>query len=749
MKNLLLICSLVLGTGLFAQTPNNCGNYTSTGSSSASGYADPNAGCGALVPGTITGGTAAWTGSSCSGTVVSTVTGPPVTCLTVSYGAVNTNDFGTLSTNTGGALTITCVNCGVAGNVIGPYNCGTGPYGNCLVTVCSTIPFSSLTLLNTGCTSGWVINCATTTSCIAPDINPIANIGACTSFTLPAITGTNLSGNEAYYSGPGGTGTQYNPGDVISTSMTMYIYDVTTLPCQDEETFTITLDTQNPIITPPANLTANCSITEQPAYASYAAFTGAGGTASDDTNLNTGSFTLLTEVSDGNSCPEIVTRTYEIEDACGNASTCQQTITINDLVNPTASNPATINVSCLSNVPAPNPNVVIDEADNCSTPVVAFVSESSNGNTCNNETITRIYSVTDACGNSINVSHNIVIDAFIPQVGAGFDQIICDGQTTTVTASNPDGAVISWDNGVTDGMPFAPPVGINTYTVTADICSGACTNTDQVTVEVGALPVIAFQGDDLQGCVSHTVNFTNQSTEQFDCTWDFGDGTQVTNCGPVTHTYSTTGMFDVGLTITSALGCTSAMTYNSYIEVVQLPQASFATSTNAVTVDDTEIQFTNSSYNSVSWYWTFGDSTAGSNLEDVSHIFPDHGAGTYEVTLIAYNSIGCADTVSHEVIVQDIILFYVPNVFTPDGDEYNETFQPVFTLGFDPYDYHLTIFNRYGEIIFESYNALTGWNGHYGGGGLVDDGVYIWQIDFKETKSDKKFTERGHVTVLK
>ncbi|MBK9591161.1 MAG: hypothetical protein IPO32_06555 [Crocinitomicaceae bacterium] len=67
-----------------AQTPNNCGNYTTTGSSSASGYADPNAACGALVPGTITGGTAAWSGTGCGGTVVSTVVGPPVTCLTVS-----------------------------------------------------------------------------------------------------------------------------------------------------------------------------------------------------------------------------------------------------------------------------------------------------------------------------------------------------------------------------------------------------------------------------------------------------------------------------------------------------------------------------------------------------------------------------------------------------------------------------------------------------------------------------------------
>jgi gliding motility-associated-like protein len=748
-KILSLIVCLTGFTLAHGQTPNNCGNYTSTGSSSASGYADPNAACGALVPGTFTGGTAAWSGTSCSGQVISTVTGPAVSCLTVSYGAVNTNDFATMSTNTGGTLTITTINCGVSGNVIGPYNCGTGPYGNCLVTVCSTIPFTDLILTNTGCTSGWVINCATTTSCIAPNITSLADVGACTSYTLPAINGTNLSGGEAYFSAPGGTGTQFNPGDVITTSMTMYIYDVSTSPCFDEDTFNITLDTQNPVINPPPNLMANCSITEQPPYVDLTAFQNAGGSASDDTNLDIPTFTLISEVSDGNSCPEIVTRTYEISDLCGNSSTTTQTITINDLINPTASNPITLNVSCVSDVPTPDILVVTDEADNCSVPVVTWVSDASNNSTCNNETITRIYSVTDVCGNSINVTQSIIIDAFIPQVGAGLDQLICDGDLSTLVASNPDGALISWNNGVTDGIPFAPAVGLNTYIVTADICSGACINSDQMTVEVGAIPSVSFQGDNLLGCVTHEVNFTNTSTEQFDCTWDFGDNIQSANCGSVTHSYTQTGIFDVQLTVTSNLGCTASATYASYIEVVNLPVANFSTSANVVAVDDTEIAFTNGSTNSISWLWTFGDSTASSTIEDPSHIFPNQGNGTYQVMLIAYNSIGCADTTYSEVIVQDVILYFVPNIFTPDGDEFNETFQPVFTLGFDPYDFHLTIFDRWGEIMFESYNAISGWDGHYGDGGLVEDGVYIWQIEFKETKSDKKYTEHGHVTVLK
>ena len=91
----------------------------------------------------------------------------------------------------------------------------------------------------------------------------------------------------------------------------------------------------------------------------------------------------------------------------------------------------------------------------------------------------------------------------------------------------------------------------------------------------------------------------------------------------------------------------------------------------------------------------------------------------------------------------------MPNVFTPDGDQFNETFQPIFTSGYDPYDYHLMIFNRWGELLFESYNSKVGWDGTYGGGDLVEDGVYVWVIEFKENMSDKHYTVRGHVSVLK
>ena len=96
---------------------------------------------------------------------------------------------------------------------------------------------------------------------------------------------------------------------------------------------------------------------------------------------------------------------------------------------PTASNPAPVTVECIGDVPAPDITVVTDEADNCTAnPIVAFVSDVSDGNTCP-EIITRTYSVTDDCGNSINVTQIITIgDDIDPLISCpgNINSIACD-----------------------------------------------------------------------------------------------------------------------------------------------------------------------------------------------------------------------------------------------------------------------------------------------------------------------------------
>jgi gliding motility-associated-like protein len=98
--------------------------------------------------------------------------------------------------------------------------------------------------------------------------------------------------------------------------------------------------------------------------------------------------------------------------------------------------------------------------------------------------------------------------------------------------------------------------------------------------------------------------------------------------------------------------------------------------------------------------------------------------------------------------MREELIFYVPNTFTPDNNGMNEVFLPIFTSGFDPYDYNLLIFNRWGEIVFESYNHQVGWDGTYRGR-LVQDGTYVWKIEFKTKYTDERKVHTGHVNVLK
>lgn len=96
---------------------------------------------------------------------------------------------------------------------------------------------------------------------------------------------------------------------------------------------------------------------------------------------------------------------------------------------------------------------------------------------------------------------------------------------------------------------------------------------------------------------------------------------------------------------------------------------------------------------------------------------------------------------------QDDITIYAPNVFTPDGKLNNNTWK-VYTHGINIYRYHLTVYNRNGEIVWESYDPGASWDGTYGGYNLVPCDVYVWRLVTRSPLSDKMYLFKGFVTVL-
>ncbi|MCR9173626.1 MAG: T9SS type A sorting domain-containing protein, partial [bacterium] len=190
--------------------------------------------------------------------------------------------------------------------------------------------------------------------------------------------------------------------------------------------------------------------------------------------------------SNGSGCSDTITRTYNVADEAGNNIDVVQIIIVNDTTPPTASNPVTLNVVCLADVPstAGAEVWVTDEADNCGTPTVTWLSDvSTNGTGCN-DTITRTFSVTDDCGNSITVEQMIIIDDHVaPEPDAAALSNIketCEATPSAPTATDNCAGVI---NGVPDVTFPITTVGttIVTWTFT-DYCGNSTTQTQEVTI---------------------------------------------------------------------------------------------------------------------------------------------------------------------------------------------------------------------------------------------------------------------------
>jgi gliding motility-associated-like protein len=148
----------------------------------------------------------------------------------------------------------------------------------------------------------------------------------------------------------------------------------------------------------------------------------------------------------------------------------------------------------------------------------------------------------------------------------------------------------------------------------------------------------------------------------------------------------------------------------------------------------------------VSYDWDFAG-LGTSQATNPTFIFPDTDPGTYPVCLATVSADGCMDTVCHDVIILDLFLIYVPNTFTPDNDGINDYFFPVLD-GYDPLNFKMMIFNRWGDLIFETESPENKWDGTYKGLMSKED-TYVWKILTKDVGTGKKREFIGHVNLLK
>lgn len=356
---------------------------------------------------------------------------------------------------------------------------------------------------------------------------------------------------------------------------------------------------------------------------------------------------------------------------------------------------------------------------------------------------------------------------------------ICDGEDTTLvavaTGGNGGPYTFTWhegsfpgtiltgvDNGNQSDLAVNVSGDVWYYVVLDDGCSLPVI--DSVLVSMNALPIGFLNVVDSAGCAPFTAQFTANSDIGVQYDWDFQcDGTVDlfgTNSSP-DWTYTDPGVYDVCVTITSAAGCATTITEPAFVEVYPVPVAGFIMDPQTTTILNPTITFTDISGGGTIYDWDFGDSwningpdgpvplgtngdlTSGSYSNPV-HTYLDTGAFT--VTQTVTNAYGCSAVYTDEIIIEGDYILFTPNAFTPDGDGVNDFFFPQ-GVGIDPNNFEMFIFNRWGELIFESYDPNNWWDGTAKGQEVQID-VYVWLIRTRDHKgNDHEYI--GHVTVVR
>lgn len=332
--------------------------------------------------------------------------------------------------------------------------------------------------------------------------------------------------------------------------------------------------------------------------------------------------------------------------------------------------------------------------------------------------------------NCLNMDTVIVIVNENPVLNAGPDIVVCEDTYVTLDAQGSE--YMYWDNGIYNNVPFLQDVGVVQYIANETLPNG-CSASDTILVTVNPNPVITASDQEI--CEGEYTILLAEGADTY--TWSNGVPNGVPFYPSQTDDYQVVGM--------NSYGCTDTVAIT--VVVNPNPTAAFYWTNPDLSTDDPGTGFVNLSGGGQFYEWDFGDGSPFIYMFEPYHEFPDAEGNFYYVTLNVTSEHGCVASVTNVIGVEQSYTVYVPNAFTPDANGVNEVFYPVM-YGFDKHDFQMEIYNRWGQLVFKTYNMDIGWDGSYGGD-VCQDGVYTWKISARVLKSSKTLSFVGHVNIVK
>lgn len=285
--------------------------------------------------------------------------------------------------------------------------------------------------------------------------------------------------------------------------------------------------------------------------------------------------------------------------------------------------------------------------------------------------------------------------------------------------------------------------GVGDYDITY-VTNGICPDSSMYSITVSSctLPISAFAMSDNEICEGECIDLTDQSSDADAIEWVFS-GTNLSGSNEQNLTnvcFENVGVYTILQIVSNSFGSDSLA-----LNVVVHP--------NPVVLlgADIEIDFGESTLigggagSGIDYSWTPSESlecdTCASTLASPA------ASTTYTLTATDQND--CVDSSSITVFVINELEVYVPNAFTPNGDEFNNTWNTY--MSFDTYsEFHIQLFNRWGQVIWESFDPNVGWDGIGPNGKIVQDGIYSWRLTIRmDDKKDQLIRRIGHVSVVK